>query len=140
VFTAIGKIVAKAYGAVSFVVGIGKQMVPFVRAARELSPDLDRVVDRIEAQVTAGGDAADDWIDRNVEAVRALDNFFSELVVAGQAGREVTALALRFSQAETPDTITPRETETLVLAVAALRAALADLGTADDLEKMLAGL
>jgi hypothetical protein len=49
-------------------------------------------------------------------------------------------LALRFSQAETPDTITPRETETLVLAVAALRAALADLGTADDLEKMLAGL
>ncbi len=140
VFQIIGRVAGQVAGVISLVVGIGKQMLPFIRAAREVSPDVDRVVDRIEAEISAGGTAADDWLDNNIAALRALDGFFLELGGVAVAGRDVTAAAIAASQSETPDTLTPAEAETLIAKIAILRAALAALGTKNDLEKLLAAL
>lgn len=140
IFTTIGRVFSKVGGIAATVVGIGKQMLPFIRAARELSPDVDRIVDAIEANVLAGGTAADDWLDKNVEGVEALDGFFEELAAVAAAGRDVTQAALQFSMFDTPDTITPAEAEILVAKLALLRAKLAALGTREDIEAVLTAL
>lgn len=136
----IGGALRSVYGAVGVVVGIGKQMLPFVRAAREIVPDVDAVCDRLEAKLQDGGEDADAWLDKNLPALEALDNFFAELAEVAAAGRDVTTSTILYSQVETPEILEVSEGAALAVKINRLRAALVEIGTRDDIESLLADL
>jgi len=139
----LGSIFGTAFGAVKVALSIGKQLLPFVRAAREVSPQVDGYLDQIEEKLAEGGEAADDFLDRNLPTLEAMEGFYTELETFARTGRSYTSYAILASQSETPDTIDPAEAQELALRVNAHRVALKDLVTKideTDLEAKLDGM
>lgn len=129
IFQKIGKLFTKAVGAVGTVVGIGRQMAPVVAVVRELSPDLDRFVDKLEAGVATGGVAFDDFLDRNVETLGDMKGFFRETQAWAAAGEVMVDKALEVSQTTTPDIVDLAEGEALAVTIDVFRARTMDLAT-----------
>jgi cell division septum initiation protein DivIVA len=139
----IGSIFAKAFGVVKVAVGIGVKLLPFVKAAREMSPEVDAFLDNVEQRVQEGGEEADDFLDRNQPTLQAMQGFYAELAVVARTGEAWVAYALLVSQTETPDSVDPGEAKELALLINAHRVALQDLATKteeSDLEAKLLAL
>jgi hypothetical protein len=139
----LGSIFGTAFGVVKTAVGIGKQLLPFIRGAREMIPQVDEYLDKFEEKVAEAGEDGDDFLDRNLPTLQAMEGFYTELEAVGRTGRDYTAYAILASQSETPDTIEPGEAQELALKLNAHRVALKDLLTKiedSDLEKKLEGM
>jgi hypothetical protein len=139
----IGRWFGRAYGVVKIGVGIGRQMLPFVRAAREVVPQVDQYLDQFEAKIVEGEQAADDFLDRNLPTLNAMEGFYAELEVVGRTGREFTEYAISASQTVTPDALEPAEVQELVRLLNAHRLAVQALATKvqeTELEKKLESL
>ena len=141
--SSIGAILGKAVGVVKVALSIGAKLLPFVRAAREVSPEVDRLLDDIEGRIAQGGAEADDFLDRNLATIEAMNGFYTELEQVARTGKAWTEKALLVSQTETPDTVDPSEAQDLALAINDHRVALQDLVTKteeSDLEAKLLAL
>lgn len=139
----LGSIFGTAFGVVKTAVGIGKQLLPFIRGAREMIPQVDVYLDQLEEKVAEGGEAADDFLDRNLPTLQAMEGFYGELEAVGRTGRAYVAYAIHASQVETPDSLDPAEAQELALLLNAHRVALKDLLTKiedSELEAKLAGM
>lgn len=140
VFTVIGHVLTKAAGIVSVVVGIAKQMLPFIKAAREVVPAIDGVLDKAEAALAAGGAEADDFFDRNMPALRDLLEVSIDLQNFAAALEAVVDEAIKASQVDTPDEITVAEAKAIAIKIDALRTAGVKLASMDGLEAKLAAM
>ncbi len=140
VFGIIGTILTKAAGIVSVVVSIGKQILPFIVAAREVVPAIDDALDKVEGVLEKGGTEADDFFDRNLPVLMDMREVFSDLQKFGAAGEEMVTEAINASQVDTPDVITPEEAKSIALKIDALRAAGVALASMDGLEKKITEL
>jgi hypothetical protein len=139
----LGSIFGTAFGVVKTAVNIGKQLLPFVSAARSVVPQVDQYLDQLEEKITEGGEAADDFLDRNLPTLQAMEGFYAELEAVGRTGREYVSYAIHASQSETPDTIDVGEAQELAILLNAHRVALKDLLTKieeTELEAKLAGM
>lgn len=140
VFKFLGKILGTVAGAVKSVVSIGASVLPFIRAAREVSPEVDKVLDSIEAKIEDGGEELDDFLDRNLATLEAMRGFAIEVQAWGASLQVLSEVGIEVSQgAESPDVVTPDEVARLASAIDAFRARSVDLATAanDDLEQGL---
>lgn len=140
VFKFLGKILGTVAGAVKSVVSIGASVLPFIRAAREVSPEVDKVLDSIEAKIEDGGEALDDFLDTNLATLEAMRGFAIEVQAWGASLQALSETAIDVSQgAESPDVVDPAEVARLAAAIDAFRARSVDLATAasDDLEEGL---
>lgn len=140
VFKFLGKILGTVVGAVKSVVSVGASVLPFVRAAREVSPEVDRILDSIEAKIEDGGEALDDFLDKNLQTLEAMRGFAVEVQAWGASLQALAETAIDVSQgAESPDVVDPAEVARLAAAIDAFRARSVDLATAasDDLEEGL---
>lgn len=140
VFKFLGKILGTVAGAVKSVISVGASVLPFVRAAREVSPQVDQILDTIEAKIEDGGEELDDLLDRNLPTLEAMRGFAVEVQAWGASLQLMAETAIDVSQGATsPDVVTPDEVARLVSAIDAFRARSVDLATAanDDLEEGL---
>lgn len=140
IFSVLSSIFGKAYGVVKVAVNIGKQLLPFVRAAREVVPQVDQYLDQLEAKIADGGEEADDFLDRNLPTLQAMEGFYAELEAVGRTGKAYVAYAIQASQTDTPDSLDPEEAQQLALLLNAHRVAVKDLATKveeSDLEAKL---
>jgi hypothetical protein len=133
----LGKILGTVVGVVKTVGRIGAAVLPFVRAAREISPDVDRICDTLEAQIDAGGEQLDDFLDRNLPTLEAMRGFAIEVQAWGASLQDMAETGIDVSQgAVSPETVDPAEAKRLALAIDIFRARSVDLATAanKDLE------
>ena len=131
IFSTLGKILGKVVGVVKTVVGIGASVLPFVRAAREVSPEVDQILDTIEAKIEDGGEELDDFLDRNLPTLEAMRGFAIEVQAWGASLQVMAETAIDVSQgAESPDVVDVDEARQLALAIDAFRARSVDLATA----------
>ncbi len=136
----IGGFFGRAANAVAVAVGIGKQVAPYVRAAREVSPLVDAYVDKLEAVVQTGGEEADRFLDRNLATLQAMHGFFRENKEWAIAGEAMTGHLITASQSETPNELTPEEAERFAELAAVFTEATRQLATKSEesgLEAML---
>ena len=137
VFSFLGKVLGTVTGAVKSVLKIGASVLPFVRAAREVSPEVDKVLDTLEAKIEAGGEELDDFLDRNLPTLEAMRGFAIEVQAWGAALQVLSETGIDVSQNPvSPNIVDPAEAKRLAEAVDAFRARSVDLATAasDDLE------
>lgn len=135
VFSALGRFFTRAGNAVVAAVGLGKQLAPLFRAARELSPDIDRVLDGLESAVDTGGAAAGGWLADRAPALGAMAGFGRELSELGRALTDVSESALAYSADRD---LTPAEAELFAAKLNHLRAAAVAIGQRDDMDAILA--
>jgi len=137
--TIIGAI-GTAAKAISYVAGkiysVGTVLLPIISAFRQVSPDVDRIVGKLEDVLEMGEAQADDLLDRNVDLLEDMESFGVDLQAAGAALKDVAETALLFSQEETPDEITPAEAAILGQKIQELGMALRDCFEANRLEDM----
>ena len=117
---------------------LGTILLPILRALREVSPDVDRVMDTIDEVMVEGGDVADDFFDRNLETIQSMKGFGNGLA---DLGVEISALCDRIilaSQVDSPETITLPEAQVIGERVLRVKDKIAALvsGTV-ELEKAL---
>jgi hypothetical protein len=113
----VSKIATTAYAII-------KTALPILQALRPAVDEVDEAFKYVEAKIAGGGVAADDFLDRNIEAIKAIEHATGKgVVVMGQLNALAEKLYL-FSQIETPDEITPEEAEELGKDMLELRSAL----------------
>lgn len=140
IFGTIGNILGKVVGVVKTVIGIGASVLPFVRAAREVSPEVDRILDTLEAKIEDGGEELDDFLDRNLATLEAMRGFAIEVQAWGVALQEMADTAIDVSQgAASPDVVEVEEGRRLAVSIDNFRARSMDLATAAS-EELEAGL
>ncbi len=93
------------------VLEIGGVLLPILEAFRKVSPDVDKVLDKIDGIIDEGGEVADDFLDRNLRTLEDMQEFYHDMQRAGSTGELFVAEAIKASQVETPDDITPDEVE-----------------------------
>ena len=140
IWSVISTVLTKASGIVSVIVSIGKQVLPFITAAREVVPAVDGVLDRVEEVMASGGAEADDFFDRNLPVLEDLREVFQDLAEFGNAGADMMNEAIIASQQDTPDEITIEEAKRIAVKIDILRHKGVKLATFDDLEMKLAEL
>ena len=92
---------------------VGKILLPIVEAFRAASPEVDRVLDKIDDIIDEGGEVADDFFDRNLPTINGMLEFYRDMQVVGLSGEDFMEEVIIASQTETPDEITPEEVENL---------------------------
>lgn len=140
VFKFLGKVLGTVAGAVKSVLSIGASVLPFIRAAREVSPEVDKVLDTIEAKIEDGGEELDDFLDRNLATLEAMRGFAIEVQAWGASLQVLSETGIEVSQgAASPDVVDPGEVARLASAIDVFRARSVALATAanDDLEQGL---
>lgn len=100
--TVVGKVAVTAYG-------ILKSALPVLQALRPAVEEVDQVFDFIEDKIAEGGEIADDFLDRNIEAIVGLEQAANRGVAVMQKMAELAAELRISSQERTPDTITEDE-------------------------------
>jgi len=104
IFGFLGGIFAK-------ILSIGQVILPIIEAFRAASPDVDRVLDKVDHIIEEGGEAADDFFDRNLDTIYGMREFYRDMQIAGATGEAFIDAAIRASQVDTPDAITPEEAQ-----------------------------
>jgi len=104
IFGFLGGIFAK-------ILSIGQVILPIIEAFRAASPDVDRVLDKVDHIIEEGGEAADDFFDRNLDTIYGMREFYRDMQIAGATGEAFIDSAIRASQVDTPDAITPEEAQ-----------------------------
>ena len=140
IFSVLGSVLGKVVGVVKTVIGIGASVLPFVRAAREVSPEVDRILDTLEAKIADGGVELDDFLDRNLPTLDSMRAFAIEVQAWGASLQVMAETATDISQnAESPDLVTPTEANELAQAIDAFRARSVDLASvaSEDFEAQL---
>lgn len=135
VFSVLGRFFTKAASVVVAAVGLGKQLAPLFRAARDLSPDIDRVLDSVENAVDVGGEAAGGWLADRAPALEAMAGFGRELAEFGRALDDMSTSALSYSADRE---LTPAEAELFAAKLNYLRACAVALGRRNDMDELLA--
>ena len=131
IFKVLGNILGKVVGVIKTVVGIGASVLPFVRAAREVSPEVDRILDTLEAKIQDGGEELDDFLDRNLPTLESMAAFAIEVQAWGAALQVMAETAIDISQgAASPELVDPPEAQRLAEAIDAFRLRSVDLASA----------
>jgi hypothetical protein len=109
---------------------IGSLVLPIVQAFRQTVPEIDAVFDKVDGAIDLAGSEADDFIDRNVEVLTAIEDYAGHMIDFAAELRTT----VRFAKlAAGDDTITLAEAEVLGRHVLALKdAALAFAGDQTD--------
>lgn len=140
IFSVFRTVVKTVGNVATVVVNVGRQLLPFIGAARQAIPAVDEAVTKVEDVIAQGGAEADQFLDRNIDTIRDLDGFFVELQEVGVRGQAVTGYAIQASQVDSPTTVTPEEAEELARRIWALKESLAAIASKNDLEAKLAAL
>ena len=114
------------------VLRIGGLIVPALRALRPFSDEIDNAFEQIDGAVAAGGEAADDFFDRNMGAIGDIREVGIDLQAVGLKIEETCDEIVKATQVETPDTITIEEGEAILERSNEIRKALADLVTKNE--------
>ena len=132
VFGTIGKIFTTAYS-------ILKTAIPILSVFRQSIPEIDNVMDNLEDGLENVGNEADSYLDEHKETIEALALYSQKAEVLFAEIRFLCNDLLRFSQVESPDTITYAEAEVLYGRIASVRQRIAAVGgeNADELMKAL---
>lgn len=104
IFGFLGGIFAK-------ILSIGQVLLPIIEAFRAASPDVDKVLDKVDHIIEEGGEAADDFFDRNLDTIYGMREFYRDMQIAGATGEAFIDSAIQASQVDTPDSITPEEAQ-----------------------------
>ena len=113
-FGFLGQIVGvlgKVVGVAGAVLKIAK---PIVYALRDAVPEVGRALGFIETALEAGAAEADDIIDRNMPSILALEKVSGRGVVVMQQLNLLAVDLRKFSQEQSPDTITEEEAAVLI--------------------------
>lgn len=106
--------------------------MPILEAMRPAINEVDEAMDYVEGKIAAGGVEADDFLDRNIDALRKLEDGFG----AGEAylahARKITTRLIMASQDVTPDTIDPQEAAELAAMIAEFRGLSAETAARMD--------
>jgi hypothetical protein len=115
-----------------------KTALPILKALRPAVDEIDKAFGFIEEKILEGGVAADDFLDRNLPAVIALERVSLKGVEVFTQFNELAVKLRVYSQEETPDTITDEEAIQLGLDLYNLRSLLNGWGPELDkaIEKM----
>jgi len=125
----IGSLVGKVSGIVSAVVKVAG---PLLDALRPAVNEVDVALSWLEENAAEVGDGADEFLDRNLPTVNAIEEVAGRGVVVFSSLERVAVMCREFSQEQTPDTITAEEAEALVAEFKALRDNLRGWGPAMD--------
>jgi len=98
---------------VTGVYGIIKIALPILKSMRPASNEVDEAFKYVEQKIASGGIAADDFLDRNLETIQAINTAAGHGIAYLRQLHIVTDKLIRYSQLETPDTLTPAEVEDL---------------------------
>lgn len=99
---AVSKVATTAYGII-------KTALPILEALRPAVDEVDEAFVYIENQIAAGGVAADDFLDRNIDAIQKLESMSARGAVLFSQLNGIAAKLRIYSQEQTPDTITEEE-------------------------------
>ena len=115
-----------------------KTALPILQALRPAVDEIDDAFGFIEEKILEGGVAADDFLDRNLGTIIALERVSLKGVEVFSQFNELAVKLRVFSQEETPDTINDEEAVQLGLDLYNLRSLLNGWGPELDsaIEKM----
>lgn len=111
------------------VIGVGKILLPIVRALRQGSPVVDDAISKIEDIIELGGGAADDVFDRNRAEITAAKDYCHGAAAVFTGLEEVLQECLDASAEydDTPDSVTPEEAQAIALKLWELKPAIEDI-------------
>jgi len=92
---------------------IGSVLLPILDAFRKVSPDVDKLLDKIDGIIDQGGEVADDFLDRNLRTLNDMKEFYHDMQEVGVTGEAFIDEAINASQVESPDDITPEEAKAI---------------------------
>lgn len=114
-------VLGKVTGVVGSIIKIGR---PIIEALRPAIDEVDQAMDWIEENAAAAGEGADDFLDRNQEALADLEAASSRGVVVFGLIAELAASLRIASQEQTPDTITEDEAARFIAMLGEIREAI----------------
>lgn len=106
---------------------IGGVLLPLLDAFRKVSPDVDKLLDKVDGIIDQGGEVADDFLDRNLRTLTDMKEFYQDMQGVGVTGEAFIDEAIGASQVETPDDITPEEAKAIGELILAHKDALRQL-------------
>lgn len=86
-----------------------KTALPILEALRPAVQEVDEIFGKIEEGIAEGGVVADDFLDRNLPAIQALERVSGRGVEVFTQFNLLASKLEKFSQVETPDSITEEE-------------------------------
>lgn len=105
----LGKIV----GGAAKVFTVGRSIItaalPILKALRPAVDEVDEAFTYIEEKIAAGGEAADDFLDANIDLIEKIHGSLGDAVVYLLQAQVVTGKLITYSQEQSPDTITDAE-------------------------------
>ena len=97
----------KAFGNVLY--KIGAIALPIIKQLRPAVSEIDAICDRVEAALAKGEVGADQFLDRNLQAIKDTSEVLADSIALFHEMRATCDDLVTFSQIETPDAITPQE-------------------------------
>lgn len=104
-----GKIIGVVAKVATTAYSIIQTALPILRALRPAIDEVDRAFDYIEDKIADGGIAADDFLDKNIDTVQAIETWAGRGEAVMQRIGGLSAKLRIYSQEQTPDTITEGE-------------------------------
>lgn len=120
----LGSIVSTVAKYATVAYSIIKAALPILKAMRPAVEEIDEVFSKIEEGIASGGVAADDFLDKNLPAIIALEHATGKGVVVMSQLNELASKLRIYSQEQTPDTITEEEGLDLINRIYELRSLL----------------
>lgn len=117
-----------------------KTALPILEALRPAVDEIEEAFGFIEEKILTGGVAADDFLDRNIDTIVALERVSLKGVDVFTTFNDLAVKLRVYSQTQTPNTITEEEAVQLGLALYELRSLIGGWGPELDtaIEKMAA--
>lgn len=109
--TSLGNIVRVIGRVGSVAYGLLKTVIPVLESLRPAVDEIDTAFEFIEDKIAKGGIEADDFLDRNLGAIVAVENLSGKGIAVFQQMNTVAVQLRLASQEQTPDTITPEEAQ-----------------------------
>lgn len=124
VFSKIGGVLGKVTSAIGRVAGVASVVLkiakPLLESIAPSVPEVEKALDKIEAVVVKAGEEADDFFDRNLPVLMAVEEAAGRGEVAMRQLRELAVYCREASQVVTPDTIDAAERAEILACIKAL--------------------
>ena len=141
IFTKIGSVIGSVGGVIGKVIGVAGTVIavakPIVYALKDAIPEVGKALGFIQDKLEAGQVEADDFLDRNLPVINALEAVSARGVDVMDRLHTISVKLRVYSQEQTPDRITEDEAADLIQEFKALVALLnpwhEDLTAAADL-------